>query len=183
VIVGSRVHLINPSDLSFGVAVMTPRWLYVLAAATGTEWGDPCLVDETHRIDVSTVTSGDVVGIGIHTGNALRGYEIGRQARKVLALRHQLQVLQRANPRCLRLVAADRWLWTWLARSWTGWKTALVIVKPETVLAWPSSGLPLVLDVEESPPSWTTWGFASIAEFDAQSPDRSHKERSEGARP
>jgi hypothetical protein len=82
VIVGSRVHLINPSDLSFGVAVITPRWLYVLAAATGTEWGDPCLVDETHRIDVSTVTSGDVVGIGIHTGNALRGYEIGRQARR-----------------------------------------------------------------------------------------------------
>ena len=80
---GSRVHLINPSDLSFGVAVITPRWLYVLAAATGTEWGDPCLVDETlDRIDVSTIASGDVVGIGIHTGNALRGYEIGRQARK-----------------------------------------------------------------------------------------------------
>lgn len=80
---GARIHLINPSDLSFGVAVITPRWLYVLAAATGTEWGDPCLVDETlDRIDVSTIASGDVVGIGIHTGNALRGYEIGRQARK-----------------------------------------------------------------------------------------------------
>ena len=36
-----RVHLINPSDVSFGVAVITPRWLYVLAAATGTRWGDP----------------------------------------------------------------------------------------------------------------------------------------------
>jgi hypothetical protein len=43
VCVGERVHLINPSALSFGVAVITPRWLYVLAAATGTEWGDPCL--------------------------------------------------------------------------------------------------------------------------------------------
>ena len=43
----SRVHLINPSDHSFGVAVITPRWLYVLAAATGTKWGDPHLVDET----------------------------------------------------------------------------------------------------------------------------------------
>ena len=41
-----RVHLINPSHVSFGVAVITPRWLYVLAAATGTEWGDPHLVDE-----------------------------------------------------------------------------------------------------------------------------------------
>ncbi|PWT81194.1 MAG: radical SAM protein [Blastocatellia bacterium] len=79
---GPRVHLINPSDLSFGVAVLTPRWLYVLAAATGTEWGDPCLVDETlDPIDCSAITPGDVVGIGIHTGNALRGYEIGRQAR------------------------------------------------------------------------------------------------------
>ena len=31
-----RVHLVNPSHVSFGVAVITPRWLYVLAAATGT---------------------------------------------------------------------------------------------------------------------------------------------------
>ena len=29
-----KVHLINPSDKSFGTAVVTPRWLYVLAAAT-----------------------------------------------------------------------------------------------------------------------------------------------------
>ena len=28
------VHLVNPSDNSFGTAVITPRWLFVLAAAT-----------------------------------------------------------------------------------------------------------------------------------------------------
>jgi radical SAM superfamily enzyme YgiQ (UPF0313 family) len=68
--------------VSFGVAVITPRWLYVLAAATGTEWGDPHLVDETlESLDESTIDAGDVVGIGIHTGNARRGYEIGRLAR------------------------------------------------------------------------------------------------------
>src|ERR1700741_4697342 len=79
----ARVPLINPSDVSFGVAVITPRWLYVLAAATGTEWGDPRLVDETlERLDESTIAAGDVVGIGIHTGNARRGYEIGRLARE-----------------------------------------------------------------------------------------------------
>ncbi len=79
----SRVHLINPSNLSFGVAVITPRWLYVLAAATGTAWGDPHLVDETlDPIDMNDIAAGDVVGIGIHTGNALRGYEIGRLARE-----------------------------------------------------------------------------------------------------
>ena len=69
-----RVHLINPSHVSFGVAVITPRWLFVLAAATGTEWGDPVIVDETlDPLDFTTIAAGDVVGIGIHTGNARRG--------------------------------------------------------------------------------------------------------------
>ena len=78
-----RVHLINPSNKSFGVAVITPRWLYVLAAATGTRWGDPNIVDETlDPIDPTVINAGDVVGIGIHTGNALRGYELGKVARE-----------------------------------------------------------------------------------------------------
>ena len=77
-----RVHLVNPSDQSFGVAVITPRWLYVLAAATGRRWGDPQIVDETlDPLDLGAIRPGDVVGIGIHTGNALRGYAIGRQIR------------------------------------------------------------------------------------------------------
>ncbi len=77
-----KVHLVNPSDVSFGTAVITPRWLYVLAAATPAEFGDPALVDETlEKMDFETVQGGDVVGIGIHTANALRGYEIGRRAR------------------------------------------------------------------------------------------------------
>ena len=77
-----RVHLVNPSDVSFGTAVITPRWLYVLAAATPARFGTPAIVDETlERFDVDTVDSGDVVGIGIHTANALRGYALGRLAR------------------------------------------------------------------------------------------------------
>jgi radical SAM superfamily enzyme YgiQ (UPF0313 family) len=77
-----RIHLINPSDVSFGVAVITPRWLYVLAAATPSEYGDPVLIDETlEAFDLATVSSGDIVGIGIHTANAHRGYQIGREAR------------------------------------------------------------------------------------------------------
>jgi radical SAM superfamily enzyme YgiQ (UPF0313 family) len=77
------VHLVNPSDLSFGTAVITPRWLYVLAAATPRDYGDPSITDETlEPFDPATVNTGDIVGIGIHTGNALRGYEIGRQARQ-----------------------------------------------------------------------------------------------------
>jgi radical SAM superfamily enzyme YgiQ (UPF0313 family) len=78
-----RVHLVNPSDLSFGLAVITPRWLFVLAAATPDRFGDPHLVDETlERFDPTTLAAGDVCGISIHTGNALRGYEIGRLARE-----------------------------------------------------------------------------------------------------
>lgn len=77
-----RVFLINPSRVAFGTAVITPRWLYVLAGATGTEWGDPIIVDETlEAFDSTRVERGDVVGIGIHTGNARRGYEIGREVR------------------------------------------------------------------------------------------------------
>ena len=78
-----RVHLINPSEVSFGTAVITPRWLYVLAAATPESFGDPCLVDETlAEIDPGNIHPGDIVGIGIHTANALRGYAIGKMARE-----------------------------------------------------------------------------------------------------
>jgi len=39
-------------------------------------------VDETlSPVAPSDIQAGDVVGIGIHTGNALRGYEIGKLAR------------------------------------------------------------------------------------------------------
>ncbi|MDE3155682.1 MAG: B12-binding domain-containing radical SAM protein [Acidobacteriota bacterium] len=82
-----QVHLVNPSHLAFGVGVITPRWLYVLAAATPPAFGDPRITDETlEALDWSTIGAGDVVGIGIHTGNALRGYEIGRTARERGAL-------------------------------------------------------------------------------------------------
>ena len=77
-----RVHLINPSHVSFGIGVITPRWLYVLAQATPARFGDPVIADETlEPVDVSTIAHGDIVGIGIHTGNALRGYELGILAR------------------------------------------------------------------------------------------------------
>ena len=78
-----RVYLVNPSDKSFGTAVITPRWLYVLAAATPESFGDARICDETlGQLDPLRVEPGDVVGIGIHTGNALRGYEIGKMVRE-----------------------------------------------------------------------------------------------------
>ena len=76
------VHLINPSDNSFGTAVITPRWLFVLAAATPASFGDPNLVDESiEPLDPDTIQPGDIVGISVHPGNALRGYQVGGIAR------------------------------------------------------------------------------------------------------
>ena len=78
-----QVHLINPSHIAFGMAVITPRWLYVLAEATPRQWGDPVIADETlEAFDPNRISAGDIVGIGIHTSNALRGYEVGRAARE-----------------------------------------------------------------------------------------------------
>jgi len=52
-----------------------------------------------------------------------------------LALRHQLGIYQRT---CRRphIRPLDRLFWSWLSRRWTGWREALVIVRPETVIAW-----------------------------------------------
>jgi radical SAM superfamily enzyme YgiQ (UPF0313 family) len=78
-----RVHLINPNHLSFGTGVITPRWLYVIAAATPDDFGVPVVMDETIKpVDHKQIQGGDIVGIGIHSGNALRGYEVGRIARE-----------------------------------------------------------------------------------------------------
>src|ERR1700704_437715 len=59
---------------------------------------------------------------------------------EILALRHQLHVLNRSRPQRLRISSADRMLWAWLSNVWNGWRAAIVIVKPETVLAWHRRG-------------------------------------------
>jgi putative transposase len=60
-----------------------------------------------------------------------------------IALRHQLSVLRRAAPKRLKSTASDRLFWVWLRRLWPVWKTALLIVKPETVVAWHRKGFRL----------------------------------------
>ena len=63
---------------------------------------------------------------------------------EILALRHQLLVLQRsARAHKVRLTASDRFLWVWLSRLWREWRSALLIVKPETVIAWHRQGFRL----------------------------------------
>src|SRR5215470_12567238 len=63
---------------------------------------------------------------------------------EIVGLRHQLLVLQRSRRgHRLRLSRADRFLWVWLCRFWSGWRSALVIVQPETVIAWHRQGFRL----------------------------------------
>src|SRR6267142_3666430 len=59
-----------------------------------------------------------------------------------LALRHQLGVLRRSVKRP-KLTSADRLLWAWLCEAWSDWRSALVIVKPETVIGWHRKGFRL----------------------------------------
>jgi putative transposase len=63
---------------------------------------------------------------------------------EILALRHQLLVLQRRKlKQRLRLSVLDRLLWVWLSRIWPEWRAALRMVKPETVVAWHRKGFRL----------------------------------------
>src|SRR5262249_16481185 len=74
---------------------------------------------------------------------------LGLRARSVLqaeiiALRHQLIVLQRnQKPKRLVLNRGDRCLWVWLSRVWSGWRSSLIIVKPETGIGWARRGFRL----------------------------------------
>jgi putative transposase len=61
---------------------------------------------------------------------------------EILALRHQLGVLQRSVKRP-KLTSSDRLLWVWLCRIWPGWRSALIIVQPDTVIAWHRNGFRL----------------------------------------
>jgi putative transposase len=60
-----------------------------------------------------------------------------------LALRHQIGVLQRSARHRPKLTSGDRLLWICLSRLWRDWRSALAIVKPETVVAWHRAGFRL----------------------------------------
>jgi putative transposase len=53
-----------------------------------------------------------------------------------VALRHQIGVLQRSAHKRLQLHNSDRLSWVGLSRVWSEWRSALVIVKPKTVITW-----------------------------------------------
>jgi nitronate monooxygenase len=76
-----------------------------------------------------------------------------------LALHHQIGVLQRTARKRPKLTPADRLLWVWLSRIWSGWRSALAIVTNLPCLA--SRQLSPVLDLEGAAwPTGTTRRFS-----------------------
>jgi len=59
-----------------------------------------------------------------------------------LALRQQLAVFQRKS-KTPRLHRRDRIFWAILSRIWSGWRSALLIVQPDTVVRWHRQGFKL----------------------------------------
>src|SRR5207302_6259916 len=59
-----------------------------------------------------------------------------------LALRQQLAALKKRHPRP-KLGALDKLFWVLARKFWSGWKQALLIVSPETVVRWHRSGFAL----------------------------------------
>jgi putative transposase len=60
---------------------------------------------------------------------------------EILALRHQLGVLQRSVKRP-KLTASDRFLWFWLSSLWKNWRSG-VYIKAATVIGWHRKGFRL----------------------------------------
>src|SRR5260370_17410839 len=58
-----------------------------------------------------------------------------------LALRQQLVLLRRRSKRP-QFGRLDRLFWLWLSHQWAGWRGALHVVRPQTVIRWPRQGFP-----------------------------------------
>jgi hypothetical protein len=95
--------------------------------------------------DRSAIIEGDRLPFGLRVGCGMAAHraqrshfdvqDLGPPAAKNLALRQQLAVLRRSTPRRLKLTPADRMFWVWLRRVWGDWKSVLMIVKADTVVA------------------------------------------------
>src|SRR3982751_4012255 len=61
---------------------------------------------------------------------------------EILALRHQIGVLQRSVKRP-KLTPPDRFLWAGLCAMWKDWRSSVFFVQPSTVIGWHRKGFRL----------------------------------------
>jgi hypothetical protein len=61
---------------------------------------------------------------------------------EIVPLRHQLAVVNRSKRPRLGFTSADR-MWAWLSQAWRGWRSAVHIVTPDSVIAWHRRGVRL----------------------------------------
>jgi len=82
-----------------------------------------------------------------------------------LAVRHQTDVLRRSARKRPKLTSGDRLLWIRLSHLWRDWRTALAIVKPETVVAWHRAGFRLFWTwrIRRGQPASPVWSKISSA--------------------
>jgi putative transposase len=81
--------------------------------------------------------------IGLLVGSFLRLFRSRRRLPlENLVLRQQLAPLKRRHRRA-RLDLVDKLFWVAVRRFWSGWKQALIVVTPETVVRWHRAGFRL----------------------------------------
>ena len=62
---------------------------------------------------------------------------------EILDLRQQLALLHHSRSKRPHLRPLDRFFWACLYKLWSGWRNPLIIVKPDTVVAWSRKSFPL----------------------------------------
>src|SRR6266436_6484858 len=70
-----------------------------------------------------------------------------------VALRQQLSVLRRTVRRP-QLRTRDRLFWVLLAKAWRDWRTALIVVQPDTVVRWHRQWLRVPAENPSAPQEW-----------------------------
>jgi putative transposase len=95
-------------------------------------------------LPISTVNEGEKMGIlkaGVLFLRAMFIPEVHLVVEN-LALRQQLAVLGQSVKRP-KLRPRDRVFWVWFSRLWPNWRSALILVRPETVIRWHHQGFKL----------------------------------------
>ena len=118
------MSFVTPGNLTMGVSVVSENSVRV---------GNAEVMIFVEIMLASTMNAVFVACFALLTSTFQNRAELHAE---ILALRHQLAVLQRNAPRRLCLTRFDRLLWILLARFWSNWRSSLQIVQPATVLRW-----------------------------------------------